>query len=64
MRTHGFLRQRVDPLDHQMVTAVTWGVESKIREALHGIPVPVGCPEGLLIVPEFVPFFSGIIHTA
>ncbi|KAI2661149.1 Transposon Tf2-6 polyprotein [Labeo rohita] len=36
----------------QVVAAVTWEVESRVREALGGVPIPAGCPEGLLFVPR------------
>ncbi len=38
----------------RVVAVVTWGVESKVRDALRDITVPAGCPESLLFVPESV----------
>ncbi len=38
----------------RVVAVVTWGVESKVRDALCDITVPAGCPESLLFVPESV----------
>ncbi len=38
----------------RVVAVVTWGVESKVRDALRDIIVPAGCPESLLFVPESV----------
>ncbi len=39
---------------NQMIAAVTWEVESRVREALDGVTIPARCPEGLLFVPETV----------
>ncbi len=36
----------------RVVAVVTWGVESKVRDALRDITVPAGCPKSLLFVPE------------
>ncbi len=38
----------------RVVAAVTWGVESKVRNALSDATVPAGCPESLLFVPKSV----------
>ncbi len=38
----------------RVVAVVTWGVESKVRDALCDITVPAGCPESLPFVPESV----------
>ncbi|KAI2644103.1 Transposon Tf2-6 polyprotein [Labeo rohita] len=38
----------------QVVAAVTWGVESRVRTVLSDATIPAGCPEGLLFVHESV----------
>ncbi len=61
MRCRGSLRLRLVPpppvailQPERVVAVVTWGVESKVRDALRNITVPAGCPESLLFVPESV----------
>ncbi len=39
---------------NRVIAAVTWEVESRVREALDGVTIPARCPEGLLFVPESV----------
>ncbi len=41
-------------LPNRVIVPVTWEVESRVREALDGVTIPVRCPEGLLFVPESV----------
>ncbi len=39
-------------LEKLVISAVTWEIKTKVRNALQGVMLPFGCPQSLLFVPE------------